>query len=115
MTIFVTLDIFSGRPNPRWTLDSAAASSLFKRLAALVTESGSRLEPPGLGYRGLLVESEDGPRIETPIRIYRGTVYRGIARLADPGRALERWLLATGKDAVPSELRDALRAEFDAR
>ncbi|HKO06788.1 MAG TPA: hypothetical protein VJ487_03665 [Alphaproteobacteria bacterium] len=115
MTVFVTLDIFSGRPNPRWALDSAAASSLSKRLVALVTESGSPAEPPGLGYRGLLVDSEDGPRIETPIRIYRGTVYRGVARLADPGRALERWLLATGKDAVPSEIMAALRAEFEAR
>ena len=114
MTVVVTLDIFSGRPNPCWPLAAGAAKTLADRLTGLALQSGKGEEPPGLGYRGLLVEFGDGPRIETPLRVYRGCVLRGVACFADPGRALERWLLETGKDAIPPEIRSALRAEFDA-
>jgi hypothetical protein len=112
MTVFVTLDIFSGRPNPRWPLAAAAAKTLDDRLARLERQVAKGEEPPGLGYRGLLVEFADGPRIEMPLRVYRGCVLRGIACFPDPGRALERWLLETGKDAIPPEISSALRGEF---
>ncbi|MFI4987922.1 MAG: hypothetical protein ACHQF3_10815 [Alphaproteobacteria bacterium] len=115
MTVFMTLDIFSGRPNPRWALAAGEASSLAERLAALPRKEGAEAEPPGLGYRGLLVEFAEGPRIETPVRVYRGSVLRGVVRFADPGRTLERWLLETGRNAIPPELAAALRDEFEAR
>ncbi|MFB2974607.1 hypothetical protein [Microseira sp. BLCC-F43] len=53
----VTIDVFSGRPNPSWLLDENEAKEVLKEIAnnrAVVasTESGYQ----GLGYRGILVE-----------------------------------------------------------
>ncbi|GET36543.1 hypothetical protein [Microseira wollei] len=53
----VTIDMFSGRPNPSWLLDENEAKEVLKEIAnnrAVVasTESGYQ----GLGYRGILVE-----------------------------------------------------------
>jgi hypothetical protein len=96
----VELDVFSGRPNPRWTLSAADASALRTRLAAL---SGPASQPPdvGLGYRGLIV-AIDG----RTLRVFAGSIQGTAPRLslADANRALERWLLSLGKGAVDAGL-----------
>ena len=55
----VEADLFSGRPNPAWTLSSGEATELARRLEKVEARRG---EPapvgaagPGLGYRGLVV------------------------------------------------------------
>ncbi len=54
MSVTVTLDVFSGRPNPSWTLDDEEASQLLDRIHAI--EQRTPLKVPGaagqLGYRG---------------------------------------------------------------
>jgi len=55
----VQLDVFSGRPNPCWTLSGESVRTLEQMLGGLQPDRAP--EPPGLGYRGILVV---GPEIE---------------------------------------------------
>ena len=51
----VELDIFSGMPNPTWTLTNAEADNFVKQLAALPRTSARELSG-NLGYRGFIVQ-----------------------------------------------------------
>lgn len=91
----VELDIFSGRPNPQWTVSASELAPLLPNPEARPIAAAS--EPPGLGYRGFLltcVSPETGD--PTPIRVYGGTVSIGagddLAVYADT-MGLEQWLL----------------------
>ena len=57
MSAIVTLNIFSGRPNPQWILDDAATAELRERITFRPTVTAAA--PPGsirgLGYRGIEV------------------------------------------------------------
>ena len=90
----VELDIFSGRPNPAWPLDEAAAGELRRRLAALSPSPAGAPEPPGLGYRGFVCTGSG-----EAWRAFKGSVTHGGAVLADPGMTIERYLL----DQLPPE------------
>src|SRR2546423_1095296 len=95
MPALVTLDIFSGRPNPRWFLDDAATAELRDRIYR--KPSTISAAPPGvggLGYRGLQV------RFETegaPIYVKGGVVetLAGSPNLSDSGREIEKFLIET--------------------
>ncbi|MEU1312385.1 hypothetical protein ABZ419_26325 [Streptomyces cinnamoneus] len=88
--MLVELDLFSGRPAPRWHLDPGAADE-FRTLTASLPPAGTVTQPrpPGLGYRGFTVT--DGDRV---VRVFAGRVTEGATSRADPGRYLERWLLS---------------------
>ncbi|MBU8896743.1 hypothetical protein DRW03_16675 [Corallococcus sp. H22C18031201] len=63
--VTVELDIFSGRPNPRWTLSRKEANALAERVRA----DPSLLLPMdadtgGLGYRGFILTVQDTPAAE---------------------------------------------------
>ena len=61
MPVKLTLDIFSGRPNPEMTLDDATARDLFKRLSFSALKKQTEKTPPFpsvLGYRGLIIEQQ---------------------------------------------------------
>jgi hypothetical protein len=78
--VTVELDIFSGRPNPRWTLSKAESKQLIERVRAdpslmlpLDAETG------GLGYRGFVIseqEDEHWARAGLPSRIRLGGRFR---------------------------------------
>ena len=95
--MLVELDIFSGRPNPRWELD--------ERTAGLVQDVHRTLGPaefpeqPGLdlGYRGFVYKLES-----SPWRALDGRVFGQGTTLADPDRAVERLLL----ESLPGEFAD---------
>ena len=54
----VELDIFSGRPNPRWTLNAAEEAELLQRmLDRVVPIAPSTIADGKLGYRGFLVRA----------------------------------------------------------
>ena len=81
--ITIELDIFSGRPNPTWTVDGADEQVLLQRLAvARPGAPGAWDVPLPLGYRGFLV--------------YRANIERVYQSI--PG--LEEWLLETGKTSL---------------
>lgn len=91
----VVLGIYSGRPDPTWTLTGAEAAAVQRALEALPEAAGS---PPegGLGYHGFTVTHLG--------RTW--TAYLGIVSAAgagpqilrrDPGRTVERLLLELGR------------------
>ena len=112
----VEVDLYSGRPNPRFSLDAATEAELVRRIAAL-PPSGSRAGlREGLGYRGFRIEG----RVAAPfsqIVVSGGVVLihdraGGERQFADPGRTLERWLVETSAaHLAPGEL-DMLRQEL---
>jgi len=102
----VEFDIFSGMPNPTWSLTDAEADSFVRRLAALPPSSPSELSG-NLGYRGFIVQCTQRAKTQL-IRIQKGTVQisEGATDVyaSDKDRKLERWLLNTGKPHLDDEL-----------
>jgi len=67
-TIRITIDIFSGRPNPVIELSGAQARTVLALVKSARDERERRLPPvPTLGYRGLIIEQLDSRR-PAPIR-----------------------------------------------
>lgn len=106
----VELDIFSGRPNPRWMLSSSDAQRLcdFIEKAAQHEKVSS---PEQLGYRGIFVtdlQTCGGDPVN--LRIGNGVIAtQGQSSsdwLADPGQQLELWLIDTGRGQIDDKILD---------
>ncbi len=93
----VELDVFSGRPNPRWELDEDSAAALRRLLSRLSVSTDTPPRQPGLGYRGFVFDSEMDHG-----RAYKGYVIKSDAVFADPSSSIERFL----RDRLPTELHD---------
>jgi hypothetical protein len=107
--MLVELDIFSGRPNPRWQLDERTSRELRELLRRLRRSVGPAIEPAGLGYRGF--SWTDGRRSG---RVYKGFVRAGGAVFADPALSTERFLV----EKMPAEfayLRERVESELGRR
>lgn len=109
--VHVELDVFSGRPNPRWTVDPAVGERLVLLLHSLTSgvERPTRgdVDLPGLGYRGFVFQA-DG-RVW---RAWRGLLLSDSGFVADPARSVEGTLVAD----LPGEygnLAERVRAEID--
>jgi hypothetical protein len=97
----VTLGIYSGVPDPAWTLTAAQANELSAALARL-----TRIEGPaptgGLGYHGFTITSPDGTLVA-----YEGKVLSADSDppyvLDDPDRTIERLLLDTARAHVTAD------------
>lgn len=100
----VELDVFSGRPNPAWSLSGAEKSHLVELLSGLPSGEVRELPEP-LGYRGFAVTLTHADARVTEIRVYKGAVRMeaggAVTALSDPGRTLERWLSTTGSRLDP--------------
>ncbi|MFJ8475526.1 hypothetical protein [Kitasatospora sp. NPDC094011] len=84
-----------------------------RRIASLAPAPGGGPADGGLGYRGLLVRTSPD-EADAAITVSGGlvTVRRPDdppRHLRDPGRALERWLLAEGGPHLPPEVLTAVR------
>jgi hypothetical protein len=71
--------VFSGRPDPEWTLSEAGGARLEALWSALEPLAGEAPAPPPLGYRGCWAQAPGGAR--------RFTAYRGAVTRADPSKA----------------------------
>lgn len=104
----VEVDLYSGRPNPTWTLPPEAVALLEQRLATAPRATNARMSDPGLGYRGLTVALPISTGGVASIRIFAGLVERvtasGAVLVRDDQRALERALIATASDKIPYEV-----------
>jgi len=95
----VELDIFSGRPNPRWTLDGREEAELIERMSDRTVPFVAPNDTDGyLGYRGFVLRATGNT---AAVLTSRGlpTEFRvrdGLGHTIDLGA--ESWLLAT---AVP--------------
>ncbi len=92
--MLVELDVFSGRPNPRWELDEPRSEELRQLQERLTSTNRVPPEPPGLGYRGFVYTDAAGR-----VRAYRGYVTIAAAVLADSSFSIERFLL----EQLPAE------------
>jgi hypothetical protein len=101
MEMHVTLDIFSGRPNPTWELSQEQTSQFLKKILKLKTKENLHVNSSNseLGYRGFIIEETN---FEQKLR--RFYVYNGIVNvvennssyaLEDNEYSIERWLLQT--------------------
>lgn len=64
MTVRITIDIFSGRPNPSVEVEGKEAQELLERLSpadTLTADEAEKAATPILGYRGLIVEQTGRP------------------------------------------------------
>ncbi len=96
----VTLGIFSGMPDPTWTLTAEQSDQLSALLAGLGRTDG---ESPvgGLGYHGFTIVSIDGTFVA-----FEGIVSHNsdpAYLLDDPRRSAERFLLDTARPHLTSE------------
>ena len=72
--MIVELDVFSGRPNPTWSLPVEQAVELLEALKDL-PPADKPLRGNGLGYRGFVLSNPDRAGGLAPhIRIYGGIV-----------------------------------------
>jgi hypothetical protein len=116
MGLEITVDVFSGRPNPQWTLGEQESEELRRRLRQLpAAPGGSSPGAPPLGYRGIRVETPDASK-ETgwngPYTVHGGVVDCPSGRFSDPERTLERWLLDTASPSLEAPLRSYIMAEL---
>lgn len=105
------VSIFSGRPDPTWTLSEAVGSKLRKLYDELERSADPAASAPPLGYRGAFLRDNAG---------HEWFAYRGVVTLTsqdnsevrkDPGRAFEREVVGSAPEGlIPPAL---LTSEFD--
>ena len=68
MKLKVTIDIFSGRPNPFRIIEGSEAKKLLEQiqLNASLTDNTTQKEPEHLGYRGIIVDQLDSSANDFP-------------------------------------------------
>lgn len=105
--MLVELDVFSGRPNPRWELDEHIDQQLRELHRRLAPSTSPPAEPPGLGCRGFRY-TLDGVTSWT----CNGSVVGPGRVLHDPDQSIERMLV----DQLPDrygDLRSRLERELE--
>lgn len=109
MSLLITLDVFSGRPNPHWLLRDEE-----ERAFRSMIEAGgdpTPLQPSGsfghLGYRGFLVQDPEELRGEILFRVHEGILDQGPRgpNRDVRDRKVESFLLGTAGDAVSEPVR----------
>ncbi len=112
-TAVVTLDAFSGVPNPTWALDAETAAELVSTWEShtITTE----VEYPGtLGYRGLIVDFADGSRLWVSSGVAIDTAQDQTIARADRERIIELWLLSTGETSIEPTMYESLVTQISA-
>ena len=112
----VTLNIFSGRPNPTWALSSKDANQLLSKINEL-PKSNSTSSLDGLGYNGFQVELTHSASPKSKIISDKGLViYSNNGTnyyFSDSQRLVEKFLLKSGKSTLDSQLYQTVKAEIE--
>jgi hypothetical protein len=107
----VRLLIFSGRPDPEWTVGASELEELVGLLKGVV--GGEPIHPPpagGLGYRGFLVRGAPLGQRPADVTVFRGVITEQAgARAAHwrDTRGIERWLLDQARKKGHGQLLEA--------
>jgi hypothetical protein len=79
MPLDITLDLFSGRPNPTFRIPDRAAAKLLDRLKPaepLPRAQAQAGPPPMLGYRGIIIEQSRASRgLPRRFRVVAGSIF----------------------------------------
>lgn len=112
-TIIVEIDIFSGMPNPEWTLSEASAAMFLSKLSGL-QKTTERPRSTNLGYRGLVVRmsQEAGLQMYFQNGLIESSDGTSSTFFLDPQRSLERWLIGTGRKALSHEILEVIDADL---
>src|SRR4051812_46816481 len=119
--VVVELDVFSGVPNPRWTLDDDSAARLATFVSQLEPASdGSAPSDPDLGFRGFVVHGLDlgsvrwSPGADVTLRVRGDDVVATAGGrhelLIDPGHKMYTMLRDLALDRVNSDIASHLPA-----
>ena len=100
-----TAAIFSGRPDPQWSVPASTANRLKRLWRQLDAAEGPPGRAPALGYRGVTLECGAGDSWFA----YGGTVSRGSELRQDSERRFERELL---QSAPAGLIPDAVLRQF---
>jgi hypothetical protein len=107
--VAVSLGIYSGRPDPSWTLSGVQATELRRLIDELPSGAG---EPAagGLGYHGFTIAPADDGGDPVPVVAYHGEIAAtgdgARPTWHDAGGSVERFLLLTGRRSLdPEEVR----------
>ncbi|MES2924050.1 MAG: hypothetical protein V4819_21035 [Verrucomicrobiota bacterium] len=117
MPITVTLDMYSGRPNPSWELTESQIAKLRKFLAKQQPSPLAASADSGrLGYRGMIVSSVS--EIDTPqlARVFDGhfqSAAFGSQTHVDSDSKLEKFLLETGATKLQGCEAELVAAEIE--
>ena len=109
----VEVDIFSGTPNPHWTLSESDAAVFISKFSGL-RKTAARPRSANLGYRGLIVRmpQEAGRRIYIQngvVEVRNGT---SCTFFLDPHRSLEHWLIEAGRKFLSHEILVAIEDDL---
>jgi hypothetical protein len=109
----VEIEVFSGRPNPKWTLSAADIAILHAKLSRL-RKGGAGPRPGNLGYSGVTVRVTRGD--DWTLHVHDGLAERRHGTrtdfLLDRRRVLERWLVASGRALLSPEVRKVVDAHL---
>jgi hypothetical protein len=103
MAYAVTLDVFSGRRNPSWTITSGEESAFLKRLQNAGKAFANKGPASKLGYRGLKLSSKvPGDTRASEILANAGAKNGSLYIVGSP--ELEQYLLSTSGSAVDNSV-----------
>ncbi len=95
----VSLLIFSGLPDPSWSITGEQVASLNALLRSLSARDAPPTSAPALGFRGFAVRFDNSSTLTAA----NGTVVAASgAALADASRSVERFLLASAGSLIAS-------------
>jgi hypothetical protein len=107
--ITVEVDVYSGRPNPSWQLNSMQARLLLRMLDGVERpgRSGRSCDLPGLGYRGLRVTIAEGERTST-WRVFDRCLDHDGRAFTDPRARVQAFLFRSTPPSLKSDLGSVL-------
>ena len=110
MIFNVTLDIFSGRPNPTWALTKEQALFFLNNVSQNkpTTENLQNYPEKILGYRGFIVDEKTNKDLTLKnLNIYNGVIKvvsnDSFYFLKDKDFQLEKWLLQTASNYIDND------------
>ncbi len=108
-TIEVELNIFSGRPNPRWELSESQVDELKPKMRMLLPTATPKTTMQ-LGYRGVvIVNLSKTPDLPELIYAYKGVLTimdRDMTNYYEDTNNLEEWLLNQARQLGYSKIID---------
>lgn len=115
----VTLDIFSGRPNPTWTLTKEPTLLFLNKISEIkpTTENIQSYHEKILGYRGFIVDQITNKDLTSKrFEIYNGAIKvlsdSSSYFLKDKDFQIEKWLLQTAYNHIDNDTFNFVKEEM---